>query len=104
MADAWSHRTRLGPFAQSPRARIVIHVSSHPVLGLSLFTGNMKASAQTATRASNTYGTQTIPGSGCGDRRSSIGAGAGDNEGLLRITQSGVELMNDPQEPLTVVR
>jgi hypothetical protein len=49
-------------------------------------------------------GTQTIPGSGRGDRRSSSGSGAGHNEDLLRITKSGVELMNDPQEPLIVVR
>jgi hypothetical protein len=86
MAGAGSHRTPHRPFARISLARIFVHVSSNPLPGVSLFTGNMKASMQASTRASNTYGTQTIPGSGCCDRA------------------SGVELMNDPQEPLTVVR
>jgi Xaa-Pro aminopeptidase len=32
-----------------------------------------------------------------------IGGGAGHNEDLLRITENGYELLNDPGEPLVVV-
>lgn len=32
-----------------------------------------------------------------------VGGGAGHNENLLRITESGYELLNEPREPLIVV-